>query len=510
MPSSLVRMGLLSSPQGRWPQYTIRGIRFDANGGPRIITEAPKDATAFLSAAELLARYRRKELSPVEMIRAVLDQVDRYNSVVNAYCCVDREGAMRSARDSEARWMAGVPRGLIDGVPVGIKDNLLVAGMPARFGSRLTSREPSTHDAPAVARLREQGAIVIGKTTMPEFGWKAVTDSPLTGVTRNPWDTRKTPGGSSGGAVAAVVLGMGNLHIGTDGGGSIRIPAAFAGSYGIKPTRARVPAWPASPLGTLAHVGALTRSVADAALALTIMAAPDLRDVYAWTSPAPDFRTGLHDGVGGIKVAYSPRLGYAERVEAEVETAVAAAARVFEELGAHVDEADPDLDGDPIAVWNTLWWSSFAMLLQSYGERVRDEAEPGLVAAAAQGLKTSVADYIRAQLKRAELHGAFARFFQRYDLLLTPSMPLPAFEAGHVVPPSGGWGEAWTDWAPFSYPFNLTQQPAASIPCGLTRDGLPIGLQIVGAIGADALVLRASRAFEEARPFCALKDPCTH
>jgi len=463
-----------------------------------------------LSVAELLARYRRKDLSPVEMVDAVLDQVDRHNGVVNAYCWLDREGARRSARDAEARWMAGAPRGLIDGVPVGIKDNILVAGMPARFGSRLTPDEPSTHDAPAVGRLREQGAILIGKTTMPEFGWKAVTDSPLTGVTRNPWDTRKTPGGSSGGAVAAVVLGMGNIHLGTDGGGSIRIPAAFGGSYGIKPTRARVPAWPASPLGTLAHAGCLTRSVADAALALTIMAAPDIRDVYAWTSPAPDFHTGLDDGVAGMRIAYSPRLGYAERVEGEVETAVAAAVRVFEELGARVDEADPDLDGDPIAAWNTLWWPAFAMLLQSYGERVRDLADPGLVAAAAQGLATSAIDHIRAQLKRAELHAVFARFFQRHNLLLTPTMPLPAFEAGRLMPPSGDWGEAWTNWSPFTCPFNLTQQPAASIPCGMTRDGLPIGLQIVGAIGADALVLRASRAFEAARPFCALKDPCTH
>src|SRR5262249_38108052 len=167
-------------------------------------------------------------------------------------------------------------------------------------------------------------------TTMPEFGWKVVTDSPLTGVTRNPWDTRKTPGGSSGGAVAAVVLGMGNIHLGTDGGGSIRIPAAFGGSYGIKPTRARVPAWPASPLGTLAHAGCLTRSVADAALALTIMAAPDIRDVYAWTSPAPDFRTGLGDGVAGMRVAYSPRLGYAKRVELEYQTAAAVTARLID------------------------------------------------------------------------------------------------------------------------------------------------------------------------------------
>jgi aspartyl-tRNA(Asn)/glutamyl-tRNA(Gln) amidotransferase subunit A len=482
----------------------------DVNGGPRIITAAPKEDIAFLPVAELLTRYRSKDLSPTELLRVVLDRIDRHNAVVNAYCYVDAEGARQSATASEARWMAGAPKGLLDGVPVGIKDNLLVAGMPARFGSRLTSSEPSPHDAPAVARLREQGAIVIGKTNMPEFGWKAVTDSPLTGATRNPWDTRKTPGGSSGGAVAAAVLGMGHLQLGTDGGGSIRIPASFAGCYGIKPTRARVPAWPASPVGTLAHVGPLTRCVADAALALTVMAAPDPRDVHAWMSPAPDFRTGLEEGLAGVRVAYSPRLGYAKRVEPEVEAAVAAAARVFEELGAHVDAADPDLDGDPVDSWNTLWWSSAATLLRSYGEKAWDQADPGFVAAAAQGRKITAVDHIRAQLERAQLHGAVAPFFQRYDLLLTPTMPLAAFEVGHLMPLSGDWGGAWTDWSPFTYPFNLTMQPAASIPCAMTRDGLPIGLQIIGAIGADALVLRASRAFEAARPYDALNEPRIH
>jgi aspartyl-tRNA(Asn)/glutamyl-tRNA(Gln) amidotransferase subunit A len=244
---------------------------------------------AFLSVSELLARYRRKIISPVDAVRAVLDRLDRYNGIANAYCHVDAECVLQRARESEARWMAGAPKGLIDGVPVGIKDNILVAGMPARFGSRLTSAEPAVHDAPTVARLRENGAILIGKTAMPELGWKPVTDSPLTGVTRNPWNTRKTPGGSSGGAVAAVVLKMGSFQIGTDGGGSIRIPAAFSGCYGIKPTRARVPVWPASPLGTLGHFGPLTQSVADAALVLTMMATPDLRDVYGWKSPRPTF-----------------------------------------------------------------------------------------------------------------------------------------------------------------------------------------------------------------------------
>jgi aspartyl-tRNA(Asn)/glutamyl-tRNA(Gln) amidotransferase subunit A len=463
---------------------------------------------AFLPVAKLLACYRRKELSPVEVTHAVLDRIDRYNGVVNAYCHVDAEGALERASQSEARWMSGAPQGLLDGVPVGIKDNILVAGMPIRFGSRLTSDKPSAHEAPAVARLREHGAIVVGKTTLPEFGWKAVTDSPLTGVTRNPWDTSKTPGGSSGGAVAALLLGMGFIHLGTDGGGSIRIPAAFTGCYGIKPTRARVPAWPVSPLGTLAHVGPLTRSVADGALALRLIAAPDARDVHGWVSAAPDFQLGLDDGVRGLRIAYSARLGYAKRVDPEIETAVAAAARAFEELGARVEEADPDIGGDPVETWATLWWASAAVILQSYSEQDREQADPGLTTGAAQGFQTSAIDYIKAQVERAKISNAFAKFFEKYDLMLTPAVPLPAFEAGHTVPASGQWGERWTDWAPFSYPFNLTQQPAASIPCGMTHAGLPIGLQIAGGIGADALVLRASRTFEAARPFlAALKEP---
>jgi aspartyl-tRNA(Asn)/glutamyl-tRNA(Gln) amidotransferase subunit A len=443
----------------------------------------------------LLAAYRRKKLSPLEVVRAVLERIERYNGVVNAWCHLDADGTFAQARESEGRWMAAAPKGLADGVPVGIKDNILVAGKPAR------------HDAPAVARLREHGAVILGKTAMPELGWKAVGDSPLTGITRNPWDTRKTPGGSSSGAVSATVLGMGSIHLGTDGGGSIRIPSSFTGCYGIKPTRGRVPSWPTSPLGTLAHVGPMARSVADAALAMTIISGPDLRDVYGWISSPPDFRSGLEDGVRGLRIAYSPRLGYVQRVHPEVEASVKGAAHLFETLGAHVETADPDIGGDPIAAWDTLWWTSAALNLRPHGDKVREACDPDLVAGAAQGNAISAIDYVNAQLKRAEVSNALARFFEQYDLLLTPSMPLPAFETGCLVPPGGEWGERWTDWAPFSYPFNLTQQPAASIPCGQTSDGLPIGLQIVGAIGADDLVLRASRAFEAARPIPTLSEP---
>jgi aspartyl-tRNA(Asn)/glutamyl-tRNA(Gln) amidotransferase subunit A len=470
--------------------------------------DAPSDP-ALASATELVALYRARALSPVEATRAALARIERHDRAVNAWVHLDAEGALAAARASEARWQAGAPQGLLDGVPTGIKDNILVAGMPARFGSRLTSPAPRESDAPAAARVREAGAVVLGKTAMPEFGWKATSDSPLTGITRNPWDTRMTTGGSSAGAVAAAVLGMGPVHLGTDGGGSIRIPAAFTGCFGIKPTRARVPAFPASPLGTLAHVGPLARTVADAALVLTVIAAPDARDVYAWPATAPDFRADLDAGVRGLRIAFSPRLGYAPRVDPEVESAVAAAARTFEGLGAIVEAADPDIGGDPIDLWNTVWWPAMVYQLEGLNPGWRDLADPALVAAVDRTRPASVADHLAVQLRRADLHNAFVRFHERFDLLLTPALPLPAFEAGALVPASGEWGGAWADWAPFSYPFNLTTQPAASVPCGLTAAGLPVALQIVGPIGADALVLRAARAFEETRPFPMLDAPRT-
>ena len=462
---------------------------------------------ALLSATELVRLYGSRSLSPVEATKATLARIERCNGVVNAFCHLDPDGALAAARASEARWMAGTPKGLTDGVPIGVKDNIAVAGMPSRFGSKLTSADPLAFDAPALARLREHGAVLLGKTAMPEYGWKATSDSPLTGPTRNPWDTRMTTGGSSAGAVAAIVLGMGAIHLGTDGGGSIRIPAAFTGCFGIKPTRARVPSFPASPLGTLAHIGPLTRTVADAALAMSVIAQPDVRDVYGWISPAPDFRAGLEAGVRGLRIAYSPRLGFAKRVHPEIESAVAKSVKTLAGLGAIVEEADPDLGGDPVDTWNTFWWPAMQYQLAALGDRWRKEADPLLVAALAQSGTITAADHIRAQLERARLHNVFARFHEKYDLLITPSLPLPAFEVGDLVPRSGDWGTAWCDWSPFSYPFNLTTQPAASVPCGLTSSGLPIGLQIIGPVGADALVLRAARACEAATPFATLDAP---
>ena len=300
-----------------------------------------------LNGASLLAAFRNRALSPVEVVDAVLAGIERHNPVVNAFNVVDAEGARAAARRSEARWAKRAPLGPVDGLPLTIKDNIIWAGHPARRGSRTSATDPVAESAPSVDRLLEAGAVPIGKTTLPEFGWKGIGDSPLTGITRNPWDTRVTTGGSSAGAAAAAVLNLGILHLGTDGAGSIRIPAGFCGVYGIKPSFGRVPAYPPSPYAILSHVGPLSRTVHDAALMLTVGSAPDPRDMTAVNTPAPDFRIGLDDGVRGLRIAWSPRLGYVEKLHPEVEASTAAAARAFEELGAIVEEADPGF-ADPV------------------------------------------------------------------------------------------------------------------------------------------------------------------
>jgi aspartyl-tRNA(Asn)/glutamyl-tRNA(Gln) amidotransferase subunit A len=316
----------------------------------------------------------------------------------------------------------------------------------------------------------------------------------------------RTPGGSSGGAAAAALLNLGHLDIGTDGAGSIRIPAAFTGVFGHKPSYGRVAAFPASPFSILAHVGPLTRTVSDAALMLSVIGGPDDRDMTSWSTSAPDYRVGLDEGVRGLRVAWSPRLGYVQKLNPEVEAATKKAAQSFADLGAIVEEADPGF-AEPYEMIMTLWGAVSAMIVAAASESDRAKMDPGFLKLAEEGKKYSLADYLSAYVARQDLAIAMARFHEKYDLLLTPQMPLPAIEAGHVTPPDGSYGERWIAWSPYTYPFNLTQQPAASVPCGFTSDGLPIGLQIVGPAFQDHLVLRAARAFESAHPFATLDTP---
>jgi len=453
---------------------------------------------AYTSAVSLLGLYRSKALSPVEVTLILFDRLNALEPELNAFCIRDHEGAAAAARQSEQRWQRGEAIGGLDGVPVTIKDLMLMRGFPTLRGSRLVDPDQDwSEDAPAVARLREAGAVIIGKTTTPEFGWKALGDSPLTGVTRNPWDLSRTPGGSSAGAAAACAAGIGPLHLGSDGAGSIRIPCAFTGVFGFKPSFGRVPAYPLSAMGLLAHIGPMARTVADAALMLTVLSGPDHRDPYALPPEDKNYLDGLESGVRGWRIAYSPTLGYA-RVDPEIAVAVSDAVRQFETLGAVVEEVEA-IFPSPRAALFTLWAAGAANLLGVYPSERRALVDRGLLATAAEGERISAVDYLRADLVRTALGHQMAEFHQKFDLLLTPTMPVPALPVGQDLN-DPATERHWIDWSPFTYPFNMTRQPAASIPCGLTRAGLPIGLQIVGPLYADARVLRAARAFETTQP----------
>ena len=459
---------------------------------------------ALLPATELVHHFRRRILSPVEVTRAVLERIEAQDPALNAFCHLDPAGALAAARESEARWRRGEPKGLVDGVPTTIKDTYLANGWPTRRGSRTTPADgPWDEDAPATARLREHGAVLLGKTTTPEFGWKAVTDSPLTGITRNPWDPARTPGGSSGGAAAAAAAGMGALHLGGDGAGSIRIPAAFAGVYGLKPTFGRVPIYPQPVPGTITHPGPLTRTVTDAALMLTVIGRPDPRDWQTLPDDSRDWRIGLEAGVAGLRIAYSRTLGYAE-VDPAVLEAIEVAVEALADQGAAVEPVDPGF-ASPRAAFDIYYFTRFTFMIDRMSDEQRALLDAGLLEMAEAGRRFTLDDLMVAEMTRAEVGRCMSRLHATYDLLVTPQMPLVAFAAGVDYPADAGMRH-WLDWSPFTYPFNFTQQPAASVPCGLAH-GLPVALQIVGPRHREDLVLRASRALEAARPFLLPPEP---
>ncbi|WP_396434840.1 amidase [Limnohabitans sp.] len=454
-------------------------------------------------AHELLALYRSGQTSPVEVTQAVLQRIARLNPHINAFCLVDEAAAMASARASEARWQAhrqqGAPVGALEGVPSSIKDLILTRGWPTLRGSRTVDPNQAWEvDAPATARLREAGAVLLGKTTTPEFGCKGETNSPATGITRNPWNLLHTPGGSSGGTAAAVAAGLGPLSVGTDGAGSVRIPAAFCGNVGLKPSFGRVPAYPLSPFGSVAHLGPHTLSVRDAAMMMNVLKQPDARDWTALPPDVSDYTVGLEDGIRGLRIAYSPTLGFAKNIHPEVAASVAAAVQVLQALGAHVEHIDPGFE-DPLDITTGLWFLGAYTVWQGLSAAQQAVTDPDFRAEAELGAQLSALQVQQLHQRRGVLGSHMRQFMQRYDLLVTPAVSIPAFEA-RAAGTAPMTPEAMLGWTPFSYPFNLTQQPAITVPCGLTRSGLPMGLQIVGPMFGDALVLRAARAYESVMP----------
>ncbi len=461
-----------------------------ANKEPRTPLDDADDICR-MSASALSRTFASRDLSPVEATKATLARARAVQARFNAFTEIDEEGALAMARESEARWRAGAPLSPIDGAPTTIKDLVYVEGKTISYGSRASEPVKPTRDAPSVAGLRRAGAVFIGLTATPELGWKAVTDSPLSGVTSNPWNDALTPGGSSGGAAVAAATGAGALHIGTDGGGSIRIPASFTGVVGHKPSFGRVAAYPASAFGTLAHVGAITRTVDDAKLMLDAMAG---RDVADWNQPPFAYpRRDLHPvDLRGTRIGYwrEPPCG---KLDLDVAAACDAAVKRLVSAGAHVERL-PLPEGDWLAVFNVLWFAAAARRLRLIDPARLELLDPGLREAARRVDGVSAADYVDASIRRAEFGAWMEAAFSRIDVVISPATAIPAFAKNCDVPPDSGM-TIWTEWAGFSFPVNLSQQPACVTRCGLTADGRPVGLQFVGPRGEDDRVLELARAY---------------
>jgi aspartyl-tRNA(Asn)/glutamyl-tRNA(Gln) amidotransferase subunit A len=452
--------------------------------------------TALLTAEELSTLFARRALSPVEALQAVTERVARHNPRINAFAVLDPR-ALAAAGESEARWAAGRPLGPLDGVPVTVKDLIDVAGLPTRRGSRLTEAGPVSVDAPVTTALRLAGAVIVGKTTTTEYGWKTPGDCPLHGITRNPWSPSLTTGGSSAGAAAAASACFGPLHIGTDAGGSIRIPAAWCGVVGLKPSFGRVPQWPLGAFGAVAVAGPITRTVGDAALLLGAIGRFDLRDPYCLPDDARDWRDGLEAGVAGLRVAVLRGPGFEAPVDWEGIAAVEEAAGVLIAAGAEVEQVEPELP-DTRAVFSRIWGAALARLVAGVPETRRQMLDPGLLTVAAAMAGATAADMLEAEAQRLLVAHAMARLHQKFDLVLCPTVPngpLPADEK--VVDPLG---DLWGRWAPWTLLFNLSRQPAITVPIGFGGGGLPRSVQLAAALYRDDLVLRAARTIELARP----------
>jgi len=456
----------------------------------------------YTPALELARMIREKEISPVEVVNIFRERIDKINPKVNAFCSLTLDKALIEAKKAEEAVMQGEELGPIHGVPYSVKDLVYTKDVRTMRGSKIFENFVPNEDAPLVERLREAGGIMMGKTTTPEFGHKGMTDSLVTGITRNPWNTDMIPGGSSGGAAAQVAAGMTPLAVGTDGGGSIRNPSSFTGIYGLKPSFGRVPIYPASALDALSHAGPMTRTVADAALMLSIMAGPHEADPISLEAKPEDYVGELNKGIKGLKVAWSPDLGFVPFVDSQVAAITKAAAKAFEELGCNVEEIGDPGFGDTLETHGALWFGGLAGMLGDYLEEWEEQMDPLLVLWTKMGMQMTAANFVKAQIQRNELRDKVRRFFMQYDLLLTPNLPIVAFKAG--VSSQEGLQDSpinYQNWSPFSAIFNLTQVPAASIPAGFTKEGLPVGLQIAGRRFADLTVLQASVAFEVIRPW---------
>jgi Asp-tRNA(Asn)/Glu-tRNA(Gln) amidotransferase A subunit family amidase len=453
----------------------------------------------YATALEIRASIARKEVSATEVMTETLSRMEALEPALNAFVTPMPEQAMEAAGVVDRALADGEESGLLHGVPISVKDLINVGGVRTTFGSRTMADNVVSDDAPSVQRARTAGACVIGKTTTTEFGCKAGGgDSPLSGITRNAWDTSKTPGGSSAGAATTVAAGLTPFALGTDGGGSIRIPASFCGVFGLKAQFGRVPVFPTSATPTLAHVAPMARTVRDAALLLGVISGFDARDPASVSEPVPDFLTACEGPVEGMRVAWSPTLGYA-RPTPEVLNLAEGAAQKFEALGCSIELVEEVFD-DPIGLWNAEFFASAGTRLGNALHTSRDLLDPAVAEVLDEALNQTIDEYYSKVFRRYELRERVRRFFETYDLLLSPTLPVVPFGAGVNVPPELPDRNV-VSWVFYTYPFNLTGNPAASIPCDFTREGLPVGLQMVAGVNKETDILRAAAAFESAHPW---------
>ncbi len=447
-----------------------------------------------LTAVDMLAAYRAKTLSPVDVTAAVLARIDAWEPQLNATWALDPAGAMLAARASEVRWSKGEPTGALDGVPTTIKENIATKGVAVPMGTAVTELVPATADAPPAARLREAGAVILGKTTMPDYGMLSSGLSSFHKLARNPWNLDCNPGGSSAGAGTAAAAGYGPLHIGSDIGGSVRLPAGWCGIVGLKPSNGRVPIDPPY-IGRVA--GPMTRTVADNALMMSVLSRPDWRDHMSLPSADIAWQQ-LERDIKGLRIGLLLDIGIGAAPEPAVAAAVTAAAQLFAQAGAIVEPMAPFLTPDMLHGLDTFWrtrsWSDYSRLPPERQARLLPFIRDWISAAdGASGL-----DVYRGFNRIPEMSEASVRACHPYDFVLSPTAPMPSFRADWPCPTNDS--KRPFEHIGFTVAFNMSQQPAISINCGYTADGLPIGLQIIGQRFDDLGVLQMAKAWEDLRP----------
>ena len=467
---------------------------------------------AFTPATELLELIATKKVSPVELTELYFSRIDRLDSQLNSYLLLTKDDAMKAARAAEQAVMRGEELGALHGLPISIKDTVMTKGVRTTHGSLVFKDRIPERDGAVVERVHKAGAIMLGKTNAPEFGLVGTCENLLGDDGRNPWNTDRVPGGSSGGAAAAVAAGLCPLATGGDGGGSIRLPASFCGIYGIKPTLGRVSGYtglegPARP-NIFSQAGPLTRTVRDSALLLQVLAGHDRRDPISLREPVPDFVAAVDKDIRGLRVAWSPDYGFGA-VDPEVLDVTTRAAQVFEELGCHVENSDLALDSPYDAygpIFEAIVYDSYGQYLESHGDQMTQFTKDFIE----WGAKVTAVDYHRALGLIDRLKAQMTDLFEDYDLLLSPTLYVTALPVGEFPDEIAGkpvYPNRYFSFFPFTYPINATGNAAASVPAGFSSEGMPIGLHIVGRIGAEETVLAASAAFERARPWIQHRPP---